>query len=81
MICSFSTGCRLDVHETKHPESYIHNRSGECMFGIVFGRYGGNLDQNLVHSAILVDIGPELVVLTYQQEVQCDVELDHGWSA
>ena len=40
------------------------------MVGIVFGKCGGNLGQNLVHGASLVDIGPELVVLTYQQEVE-----------
>ena len=50
------------------------------MVGIVFGKCGGNLGQNLVHGASLVDIGPELVVLTYQQEVECGIELDHGWS-
>ena len=75
-----ATGRRLDVHGTKHPESCIHIQSGEYMGEISFERDGGNLSQNLVHDAILVDIGPGLGGQSYQQEVECGVEPGHGWS-
>ena len=74
------TGCRLDVRDTRHPESCIHIRYVECTVLTLLGTRGESLDQNLVHGASLVGTGPGLVARSYQQEVKFGIEHDHEWS-
>ena len=79
-ILSLVTGCRFDVDESAHPESCIRSQSGKHMVGLVLWKVDGIQSQNLVHGANQGDTDPKLPALTYQQEVEFDNGLDHGWS-